>query len=371
VQQLNQLRDEILQSTQDLQQITNPRLTDPLLAIENRLSNGISIPQPISPMESLVVERKLNECKFLLNDLENWHRYSNEPSSSLRKLIETFASQSLVSGNHDVFVLESTRVSISRIPGMEFSIIRLDRSLIESPKHWCLCAHEVGAHILKDAQQQPIFNPNLPQQMQSGRYGIAVSIWDGFYPPRRDGWFSEVYGDLWSCRRLGPGYLLGFIDYISSSNQNPGVGTREHPPSNLRITLMSRYLGEQGYPANTLPYHIQLSTLLPILMIDDSEIVPHDLKTDLLADGWEVYDLSDLLEVYDQILINEVEILAHSDLNNIPSNTNDILASYQAICNGSIARNNLVADVSGLAMFHHTNNDSLEHLIEEIVNAYF
>lgn len=370
MQELNLLRDRINQRFLVLRQTTNPRLTDPLQSIENRLANDIAIPPNISPMESLVVLDELDECKSLLDDLKYWHSCSNGPSSSLRELIETFASQSLVSGNHDVFVLESNRVTINSISGLGFSILRLDQRFIKDPKHWCLCAHEVGAHILKDTQQQPIFNPNLPQQIQNARYGIAVRIWDGLYPPQRDGWFSELYGDLWSCRRTGAGYLLGFNDYISFVDPNPTVGKRKHPPSSLRLTLMKRYLVGQGYLANTLPNHIPLPTLLLALTVDDSETLPPELKSTLLSDGWEVYDLSGLHEVYDPVLIDEVERLAHSDLNTIPSNTNDILESYQEISAGSIVGNNLVADVSGLALFHHNNNGSVGEFISQLMEIY-
>lgn len=206
--------------------------------------------------------------------------------------------------------------------------------------------------------------------MNDSTYAIAVQIWGYEYPPRRDGWFSEVYGDLWSCRRTGAGFPLGFNEYIISFvDPTPTVGQRMHPPSSLRLTLMKNYLDVQGYPANTLSNHTPLQALLPTLTLDDRILSPV-LKSVLLADGWEIHNLSGLHEVYDPILIDEVERLAHANLNAIPSNTDNILSSYQAIGAGSIVGNNLVADVSGLAMFHHTNNDSVGHLISQLMETY-
>ncbi|MGY5877286.1 MAG: hypothetical protein RTU30_16155, partial [Candidatus Thorarchaeota archaeon] len=60
----------------------------------------------------------------------------------------------------------------------------------------------------------------------------------------------------------------------------------------------------------------------------------------------------------------------HLNLDNIPWNTPNILASYQEISNGNILGNSLVDDVSGLAMFHHTNSGSVGHFISELMDAY-
>ncbi|MGY5877253.1 MAG: hypothetical protein RTU30_15985, partial [Candidatus Thorarchaeota archaeon] len=303
VNELNQHRDRIIQRSRDLQQTTQPRLTVPLHAIENRLANEISIPQEISPMESLVVRDELNDYNDLLDDLEYWHRHNNNTLwSRQRQLIETFSSQALLYnpnlGNLDVFVILSHRVVVNDQSGLGFNIIRVHRDFFNDPKHWCLCAHEIGAHILKDAQLQPVFTPNLPPGMNNGNYAIAVQIWDGLYPPRRDGWFSEVYGDLWSCRIIGPSYLLGFDDYNMSQCVRLTVGDRKHPPSSLRLTLMKRYLDGQGYPANTLPNHTPLPTLLPTLTIDD--II--SLKIPFRGPLNEIHHA-----IYSPILIDEVE----------------------------------------------------------------
>jgi hypothetical protein len=124
---------------------------------------------------------------------------------------------------------------------------------------------------------------------------------------------------------------------------------------------MKNYLDGRGFPTMNLPNHTPLLTLIPDLTIDDfiSAKIPFRGPMNQIRN-----------EIYDPVLIDEAVRIADSNLNNIQWNTSDIQASFQAISNGSIAENNLVADVSGLAMFLHTTNVSVGPFVSQLIDYY-
>ncbi|MFW9889821.1 MAG: hypothetical protein ACFFER_16655 [Candidatus Thorarchaeota archaeon] len=345
-----------MHKSNELRSQSHSRLGTALFVTEKYLTEGIFISDEMDIQSRIQASKHLEDCENLIDGIELWNTQDSEPSwGEFRSLFEEFAFQLLESDSLDLLIVKSDRTSVIPLAfnGHGFAVIHLSRNQIEDPQYWCQCTHEIS-HLNQDLERVK-FCPHLHVPVNE-RYQKATKIWSGDIESGK-AWFTEVLADLWSSQTVGGGYFLGFRNYRETMEvMSPTVGARSHPPSDLRITLMGRFLTTLGYSTDVIPEYTSLNSLLPILTMDDSEY------------GGE---LNGLTEIFDPIFIEEVERISKQYLESCPDNTSIIKENLKELHTSSTLRkDDLVTDVGVLAMYCYMRNDSVTQYIDELKEEY-
>ncbi len=354
---LDHHRNELVKQTIELRKHEHTRLRTPLFVTEKYLQEVISISREMELHSRIQVHEYLEDCENLIDGIALWYTQDSDTSwAELRSLLEEFALQLIESDFFDILFVKSEKTSVRPLAFNEngFAVMYLKENHIDNPRYWCQIAHEIS-HLNQDFQKVR-FTPHLPESKNNERYQMATKVWFGAIEPNK-AWFTEVLADLWSCQTVGAGYSIGFDNYRESiDTDNPTVGTRSHPPSDLRVALMAIILTKLGYSDKLIPEYTPLDSLLPTLTMDDSEY-----------DG----EINNLKEIFDLTIIKEVERISFEYLDDCPDHTSVFLRNFNEIVTNSILmKHDLVTDIGVLAMFHDTSNEAITQYIDELKEEY-